>query len=54
MRPIGGLKPTTMEVCMDNMFDDPGDLAFLNEKEHDLEPDEMNDDFHEPYPGEEE
>jgi hypothetical protein len=41
---------------MDGIFDDPGDLGFFDEKDVDLDTDELmeNDDFYEPYPGEEE
>ena len=38
---------------MDDLFDDPGDLGFFDQKEEALEPDEVRDDlFYEPFPGE--
>jgi len=40
---------------MDDLFDDPGDLGFFDQKDEDIEPEDMVDDlFYEPYPGEEE
>jgi len=40
---------------MDGIFDDPGDLGFFDQEEDVLEPEDMVDDnFYEPFPGEEE
>jgi len=39
---------------MDGIFDDPGDLGFFDEKDEDIDLDDMcDDDFYEPFPGEE-
>ena len=38
----------------DNLFDDPGDLGFFDQKDEDIEPEELDNPFYEPFPGEEE
>jgi hypothetical protein len=39
---------------MNDLFDDPGDLGFFDLHEEDIEPEEFDNPFYEPFPGEEE
>lgn len=39
---------------MDGVFDDPGDLGFFDKEDEIIEPDDLENEFYEPYPGEEE